>query len=67
LYWALGQILDMSAPELNFLSAAHSQVRFDVSVRNFRFKVFFVDSRMDAYRGISTSWWGIYIVSVDLF
>jgi hypothetical protein len=31
LYWALSQILDLSAPELNFLTAAHSRVRIDVS------------------------------------
>jgi hypothetical protein len=31
LYWALSQILDLSAPELNFLTAARSRVRIDVS------------------------------------
>jgi hypothetical protein len=45
----------MSAPELNFLTVARSQVRFDVGVRNFRFEVFLVDSRMDTCRGVPTS------------
>jgi hypothetical protein len=40
---------------LNFLTAAHSQVRFNVGVRIFCFEVFWVDSRMDTYRGASTS------------
>jgi hypothetical protein len=45
----------MSVPELNFLIAAHSQVRFDVGVRNFCFEVFLVDLRVDTCRGVSTS------------
>jgi ABC-type thiamine transport system ATPase subunit len=45
----------MSAQELDFLTAAHSQVRFNVGVRNFRFEVFLVDSRMATCRGASTS------------
>jgi hypothetical protein len=45
----------MSAPELNFVTAARSQVRFDVGVKNFCFEVFLVDSKMDTCRGVSTS------------
>jgi hypothetical protein len=45
----------MSAPELIFLTAAHSQVGFDVDVRNFRFEDFLVDSRMDTCHDVSTS------------
>jgi hypothetical protein len=46
LYWAPSQIPGMSTPELNFLTAARSQVRFDIGVRNFRFENSAVDSRM---------------------
>jgi hypothetical protein len=53
----------MSASELNFLTAACSKVRFNVGVRNFHFEVFLVDSRMDTCCGISTTWWGVYLVS----
>jgi hypothetical protein len=53
----------MSSPELNFLTTARSQVRFDIGVRNFRFQVFFMDSRMDTCHGVSTTWWGVYLVS----
>jgi hypothetical protein len=38
LYWAPGQILDMSAPELNFLIDVCSQVRFDVGAKIFVLK-----------------------------
>jgi hypothetical protein len=38
-----------------FLTAACSQVRFDVGVRSFRFEVFLGDSTMDTYHGASTS------------
>jgi hypothetical protein len=40
---------------LSFLTAACSQVGFDVGVRNFYFEVFLVDSRMDTCHGVSTS------------
>jgi hypothetical protein len=30
--------------------------------QKFSFEVFLVDSRMDTCRGVSTSWWGIYLV-----
>jgi hypothetical protein len=53
----------MSTPELNFLTAARSQIRFDVGVRNFHFEVFLVDSRMDTCRGASTSWF-VYLMAV---
>jgi hypothetical protein len=52
------------APELNFLTATPSQVRFDIGVRNFHFEVFLVDSRMATCRGVSTIWWDVYLVSV---
>jgi hypothetical protein len=45
----------MSASELNVLTAAHSQVRFDVGVKNYHFEVFLVDSKIASYRGTSTS------------
>jgi hypothetical protein len=37
---------------MNFLIAARGQVRFDVSVRNFRLEVFLMDSRMAPCRGV---------------
>jgi hypothetical protein len=40
---------------LDFLTAAHSQVRFDIGVRNFRFKVFLANSRMTTCHGASTT------------
>jgi hypothetical protein len=45
----------MSAAELNFLTAARSQVKFFVGVRNLHFEVFLVDLRMTTHRGASTS------------
>jgi hypothetical protein len=45
----------MSAPELNLLTSARSQVRFDVDVRNFCFEVFFADSRVPTCHDIATS------------
>jgi hypothetical protein len=45
----------MSVPELIFLTAARSQVRFDIGVKKIRFEVFLVDSSMDTYRGVPTS------------
>jgi hypothetical protein len=55
MYWDPGEIPCMSASELNFLTAARSQVRFDIGVGNFCFEVFLVDSRMDTCRGVLTS------------
>jgi hypothetical protein len=52
---APGQILGTSVPELNFSTAARSQVRFDVGVRSFRFEVFLVNSSMDTCHGVSIS------------
>jgi hypothetical protein len=32
--------------------------------QNFHFEIFLVDSRMASYRGVSTTWWGVYPVPV---
>jgi hypothetical protein len=45
----------MLAPELNFLTAAHSLVRFDIGVKIFCFEIFLVDLGMDTCRDVSTS------------
>jgi hypothetical protein len=37
---------------IEYLTAASSQVRFDIGVRNLRFEVFSVDSRMATCRGV---------------
>jgi hypothetical protein len=43
-----------------------SQIRH--RCHNFCFEVFFADSRMPTYHGISTAWCGVYLISViDLF
>jgi hypothetical protein len=40
---------------LNFLTTAHSQVGFDIAVRNYRFEVFLVDLMMATRHDASTS------------
>jgi hypothetical protein len=55
LYWAPSHISNMSVLELNFLTAAHSQVRFYVGVKNICFEVFLMDSRMDTCHSVSTT------------
>jgi hypothetical protein len=57
----------MSAPKLNFMTAAYSQVRFDVGVKNFHFEVFLVDSRMEQLLWCFNIVTGIYLVSVGFF
>jgi hypothetical protein len=44
----------MSTPQLNFITAACNQVKFDFGVRNFCFEVFLMDLMMDICCGVST-------------
>jgi hypothetical protein len=46
LYWAHGQISVITVADLQFLIAAHSQVRVDASAKNFGFEIFLENSRM---------------------
>jgi hypothetical protein len=55
LVWDSPQIPATLVFGLNFLTVAHSEVEFDVGVRNCHFEVFLVDSRMATHRDASTS------------
>jgi hypothetical protein len=48
----LSKIPGTLGSELNFMTAAHSQVRFNVGARNFCFEVFLVESTMVTCHGI---------------
>jgi hypothetical protein len=46
LYWAHCQISLRTDLDLQFLIAAHSQVRVDAGAKKFHFEIFFENSRM---------------------